>query len=198
MADKSCFIGTFPGQHQGKESGIDLFFIINSRLVLKFGVAEMPHSSESSRREMVCRANPWGTRGSSPSVLEEGEGKLPGRVGRLGEDMLRWWRPCEPQARSSPRLGQAPVLAADIPSAAVNLSVFFHHCVQKASSRTKSPRNAAKRRNSRKPRTPPEKDFWAVLSSPTRTPEVHQLRCLTKDPNSAVLTHDTSHLMKRG
>lgn len=62
MATQSCSTGTVPG--------------VWGFLVLKFGVAKMPHSSQSSRgRRGWFPPSPWGTSSSSPSVLEEGEGR---------------------------------------------------------------------------------------------------------------------------
>lgn len=105
---RAALLGTFPGQHECKKSGIR-YFIINiitiiSFLVVKFGVAETLHSSRSSRSwgrwlvQCCCPGEP-----GAPHILCLGRGKEMS----LGE-RAAWERTCRGGGDlANPKPGQA-------------------------------------------------------------------------------------------
>lgn len=136
-------------------------------------------------------ANPWGTRGSSPSVFVEEEGNLfrasrslPWKAGSLGEDVPRRWRSCKSKARSK------SVPAAGISSAKMKLGSFciivhkMHHHVQNLPGMQEGGGTQGHPELLRRTAVPS-----SLLSA---LPGVRQLCCLNEDPNSALFTRTTA------
>jgi len=126
----------------------------------------MPRSSESSSRQprwFVRHCCSPGTQGSSPSASEEGKGTSPGHSSPSSGRRAGWRGDLASPKPGQNHPGRRHPLCRD--------EVVLYHHIQNASSPTKPPGIAARRRNSRQPE-PPRRISVLFSPLPSTLPEV--------------------------